>query len=84
MRREQQRRFGPPPPVTCRACGSDAFAVGEARTVGAALALDLRCGACGLWQHRRLLAKAAERFLEHLAETQREIARELAQATRGS
>jgi len=69
-------------PVTCVACGADAFAVGatstDARTLD--LELDLRCGACGRWQHRRLGAATADRFADHLAATQRMIARELAAA----
>lgn len=67
-------------PVTCVACGADAFALGEASTDARTLdlELDLRCGACGLWQHRRLGPATADRFADHLAATQRTIARELA------
>jgi hypothetical protein len=73
-------------PVTCVACGADAFAVGEASTDALTLDLDLdlRCGACGLWQHRRLAAATADRFADHLAATQRTIARELAASARPS
>ena len=67
------------PPVTCVACGSDAFALGPAQPTAdeAAIDVDLRCGACGRWQRRRLTAAAADRFLDHMGTTQATIARAL-------
>jgi hypothetical protein len=80
MRRESSRRSEPAPsapPVACVACGSDAFAVGAAAEVGDALDVELRCGACGRWQRRRLTLGVADRFLDHMALTQAAIARAL-------
>jgi hypothetical protein len=72
-------RFLPAAPVTCVACASDAFAVGETHedALTTRVHLELRCGACGLWQQRSLDAATADRFLDHLAATQRQIARVL-------
>jgi hypothetical protein len=88
MRRESSRRTEPAPsapPVTCVACGSDAFAVGPAAEVGElgdALDVELRCGACGRWQRRRLPLAVADRFLDHMALTQAAIARALTATAR--
>ncbi|MCW2984530.1 MAG: hypothetical protein JWR63_2100 [Conexibacter sp.] len=73
-------------PVTCTACGADAFAIGGSTEDDATLRLDLdlRCGACGLWQRRTLDAAVAERFLDHLAATQQAIARELVALARAT
>jgi hypothetical protein len=81
-----RRRFLPAAPVTCVMCGADAFAVGEATEddLTARLHLDLRCGACGLWQQRTLDLPTADRFLDHYAEGQQDIARELVSRARGS
>jgi hypothetical protein len=86
MRREPSARFQPAPPappVACVGCGSDAFALGAAADVepGGALDVELRCGACGTWQRRRLTLALADRFLDHMALTQAQIARSLAAAT---
>jgi len=80
MRREPPRPSVPAPtapPVTCAACGSDAFAIGAAHEVDDAVDVELRCGACGRWQRRRLTAAAADRFLDHMGTTQATIARAL-------
>jgi hypothetical protein len=81
-----QRRFLTASPVTCTACGADAFAIGATGEdpVTLRLTLDLRCGACGLWQRRTLDATVADRFLDHLAATQQAIARELVALARGA
>ena len=67
----------PAAPVTCVVCASDGFAVGDTRqdALTTQVHFELRCGACGLWQQRTLDAATADRFLDHRAATQRQIAR---------
>jgi hypothetical protein len=80
MRREPPRPSvpaPPAPPVACATCGADAFAIGAAHEVHDGVDVELRCGACGHWQRRRLTAAATERFLDHMAATQATIARAL-------
>jgi hypothetical protein len=74
-----RRRLLPAAPVTCVGCGADAFAIGATRedALTLRLHLELRCGACGLWQQRALAPTTADRFLDHLAATQQQIARSL-------
>jgi hypothetical protein len=65
-------------PVTCEACGADAFAIVSTHVDDPAPArtrVALRCGACGLWQDRTLDARTLTRFLEHHDATRRQIAR---------
>ncbi len=58
-------------------CAADAFAVGATQSDAhtARTHLELRCGACGLWQSWTVDAATANRFLDHHAATQRQIAR---------
>lgn len=79
-------RFLPAAPVTCEACDADAFAILSTATNPSTggTHVRLRCGACGLWQARTLDAKTAERFRDHLDETQRQIARVLAAMLRAA
>lgn len=68
-------------PVTCEACGADAFAIASthhddpAPAPAARTRVSLRCGACGLWQDRLLDARTLTRFLEHHDATRRQISR---------
>jgi hypothetical protein len=80
MRREPSCPPEAAPPVVCVGCGSDAFALGSAIERDALLDVQLRCGACGTWQHHRMTLAAADRFLDHMALTQAAIARALAAA----
>jgi hypothetical protein len=80
MRREPSRMPEVAPPVACVGCGSDAFALGVAVETVGGLDVELRCGACGTWQRRRLTLADADRFLDHMALTQAAIARALTAA----
>lgn len=70
-------RFEPDAPVTCDACDADAFAIGTAleETITGHVHLELRCGACGLWQDHTLSFRDAARFHEHHEATRRQITR---------
>ncbi len=72
-------RFPPEAPVTCDACDADAFAIASTReeTITGHVRFELRCGACGSWQHRSLSFREAARFRDHHAATRRQIARVL-------